>query len=295
MKYIDSFLNFLQYEKRFSLSTIRSYKTDIHQFSEFCHKHLDLTESDQVSYKNIRAWIVEMMESGISSRSVNRKISSLKSFFKFLLREDLLEKNPMDRVVAPKSSKSLPGFVDEEAMDVLLDKFDFGTDYTGVRNQMILEMLYLTGMRRAELVHLECNDVSTEELWIKVLGKRNKERIIPISMEFAGRIQQYLELRQETFPDIHEERFFLTSKSRAIYPELVYRIVRKYLRFVTTIEKKSPHILRHTFATHMLNSGADINAIKELLGHSNLSATQVYTHNTFEKLKKIYKQAHPRA
>lgn len=295
MKYIDSFLNYLQYEKRFPLSTIRSYKTDIHQFSDFCQNQLDLSEFDQVSYKNIRAWIVKLMESGISSRSVNRKISSLKSLYKFLLREGLLIKNPMDRVVAPKSKKSLPGFVEEEAMNILLDQFDFGSDYTGVRNQMILEMLYLTGMRRAELVNLECKDVSTSELWIKVLGKRNKERIIPISREFAGRIQQYLQLRQDTFAGTSEKNLFLTVKSKAIYPELVYRIVNKYLRLVTTIEKKSPHTLRHTFATHMLNSGADINAIKELLGHANLSATQVYTHNTFEKLKKIYKQAHPRA
>ncbi len=295
MKYIDSFLNYLQYEKRFPLSTIRSYKTDIHQFSEFCQNQLDLSEFDQVSYKNIRAWIVKLMESGISSRSVNRKISSLKSFYKFLLREGLLKKNPMDRVVAPKSKKSLPGFVEEEAMDILLDQFDFGSDYTGVRNQMILEMLYLTGMRRAELVHLECKDVSTSDMWIKVLGKRNKERIIPISRVFAGRIEQYLQLRHKTFPGTNEENLFLTIKSKAIYPELVYRIVHKYLRLVTTIEKKSPHTLRHTFATHMLNSGADINAIKELLGHASLSATQVYTHNTFEKLKKIYKQAHPRA
>ncbi len=295
MKYIDSFLNFLQYEKRFSLLTIRSYKTDIHQFSEYCKNQFDLTEFDQLSYKDIRAWVVELMESGISSRSVNRKISSLKSFSKYLLRERLLEKNPMDRVVAPKSSKSLPEFVEEDAMLVLLDQFDFGSDYAGVRNQMILEMLYLTGMRRAELVHLKIHDVSINELWIKVLGKRNKERIIPISREFASRIRQYIELREEAFPDKQEKNLFLTSKSRAIYPELVYRIVRKYLRLVTTIEKKSPHILRHTFATHMLNSGADINAIKELLGHASLSATQVYTHNTFEKLKKIYKQAHPRA
>lgn len=295
MKYIDTFLNFLQYEKRFPLSTIRSYKTDIHQFSEFCQNQLDLSEFDQVSHKNIRDWIVKLMESGISSRSVNRKISSLKSFYKFLLREGLLNKNPMDRVVAPKSKKSLPGFVEKEAMDILLDQFNFGSDYTGVRNQMILEMLYLTGMRRAELVNLECKDVSTSDMWIKVLGKRNKERIIPISRIFAGRIQQYLQLRQETFPGTSENNLFLTIKSKAIYPELVYRIVHKYLRLVTTIEKKSPHTLRHTFATHMLNSGADINAIKELLGHANLAATQVYTHNTFEKLKKIYKQAHPRA
>jgi integrase/recombinase XerC len=236
-----------------------------------------------------------MMGEEFSSRSVNRKISTLKSYFKFLLKEGVLVENPMDKVVSPKNKKVLPGFIEQESMDLLLDQFDFGDDYTGIRNRLIIEMFYVTGMRRAELVHLKLKDVEAENLWIKVIGKRNKERIIPVSREFGKTIKGYLEIRNKHFSDQGTESFFLTGKGNPVYPKLVYRVVSQHLRLVTTIEKKSPHILRHTFATHMLNRGADINAIKELLGHANLSATQIYTHNTFEKLKKIYKQAHPRA
>jgi len=295
MSYIESFFNYLEFEKRYSEHTVRSYKTDILQFSQYCLTEFKLTEPHKATFKNIRSWIAKMMGEEFSSRSVNRKISTLKSYFKFLLKEGVLVENPMNKVVSPKNKKILPGFVEQESMDLLLDQFDFGDEYTGIRNRLIIEMLYITGMRRAELVHLKLKDIEVENLWIKVLGKRNKERIIPVSREFGKTIKDYLEIRNRQFPDQDAESFFLTGKGNPVYPKLVYLVVSQYLGLVTTIEKKSPHILRHTFATHMLNKGADINAIKELLGHANLSATQIYTHNTFEKLKKIYKQAHPRA
>jgi integrase/recombinase XerC len=294
MKYIETFLNYLKFEKRYSDFTHRSYKTDLEQFAKFCEAH-KMPPLHQLTYKHVRSWVVMLMEAGHSARTVNRKISTLKSFYRYLIREGVIGKSPMDRVVAPRTKKALPGFVGEESMDVLLDEFDFGEDYEGWRNRLIIEMLYTTGMRRAELIRLKPADVRTDDLLIKVMGKRQKERLIPISQTFAKTIGHYTRIREAEFPDAESSEFFLTSRGRPVYPELVYRVVKKYLRLVTTIENKGPHTLRHTFATHMLNKGADINAIKELLGHANLSATQVYTHNTFEKLKKIYKQAHPRA
>ncbi len=293
MNNINNFLNFIEFEKRYSNHTYRSYRTDLLQFQRFCHSK-GLSGPEEASHKLIRTWVVMLMDEGRSAKTVNRKISSLKSFYKFLLREGTLSESPMDRVVSPKNEKNLPAFVGEASMDVLLDQCDFGSDYSGVRNKLIVEMLYVTGMRRAELIHLKVGDLYLEELRIKVLGKRNKERLIPVSKVFAETLAGYLDIRRKQFPDGHET-LFLTDKGSPVYPEMVYRVVRKYLQLVTTLESKSPHILRHSFATHMLNKGADINAIKELLGHANLSATQIYTHNTFEKLKKIYKQAHPRA
>ena len=294
MKYIEIFLNYVKFEKRYSKFTYRSYKTDLEQFAAFCEAH-NMPPLDQCTFKHVRSWVVMLMEEGQTARTVNRKISALKSFYKFLIREGVLEMSPMDRVIAPKTRKVLPGFVAEDSMDMLLDEHDFGDDFEGLRNRLIIEMLYVTGMRRSELIQLKSTNVRTDDLIIKVLGKRSKERLIPISKAFAHTIVQYSEARQTAFPDDDTPEFFLTSRGRSLYPELVYRVVKKYLQLVTTVEKKGPHALRHTFATHMLNKGADINAIKELLGHANLSATQVYTHNTFEKLKKIYKQAHPRA
>ena len=231
----------------------------------------------------------------MSSNTVKRKISSLKSYFKFLMKQGALEQNPMTRVISPRSKKVLPGFIEQEPMNLLLDQFDFGEGYIAARDKLIIELFYVTGIRRAELVSLKPGDVQVDKLIIKVTGKRNKERIIPVSKEFAQTLADYIDLRNKNFPEMSESSFFLTAKGGSVYPEMVYRLVRKYLRFVTTFEKKSPHTLRHTFATHMLNNGADINAIKELLGHASLSATQIYTHNSFEKLKEIYKQAHPRA
>ena len=295
MNNIEIFLDFLKFEKRYSELTVRSYSNDLSQFSAFCMEELRLNDTSLANYNHIRSWIISLLEHGMSPITVRRKISSLRSYFRFLLKQGSVEVNPMTKVISPKSKKVLPGFIEQEPMNILLDQFDFGDGFIGARDKLIIELLYVTGIRRAELVSLKLNDVQLSNLVVKVIGKRNKERVVPISKEFAHTLKAYIALRAESFPEIQYESFFLTSKGAPIYPEMVYRLVSKYLRFVTTFEKKGPHTLRHTFATHMLNNGADINAIKELLGHANLSATQIYTHNTFEKLKQIYKQAHPRA
>lgn len=293
--YKNLFLKYLQFEKRFSENTIRSYQNDLSQFEEFVNENYNVIELHRVDEKIIRAWVVNLMEKDFSSLSVNRKISTLKTFFKFLLRENAIGSNPMDKVISPKSSKKLPSFVEEIQINKLLDEHSFGDDFSGVRNKLIIEMFYNTGMRLSELIGLTNESINFEAGTVKVLGKRNKERILPLQNSFIESLKRYNTLKNIEFQKVENNYFFVTDKGNKLYEKLVYRIVNKYLNLVTTIEKKSPHILRHTFATHMLNNGADLNSIKELLGHANLAATQVYTHNTFEKLKTIYKQAHPRA
>lgn len=291
--YIEDFIKYLRYEKRFSEHTILAYSNDLRQYSEFCAGENILAERN-TDHRIIRQWIVNLMENQISPRSVNRKITTLKSYYKFLLRESILLKNPMDKILSPKTKKTLPFFVEKKQINELLDQEDiFGHDFEGTRNRLIIEMFYFTGMRLSELTKLKLKDIDLPSLSLKVLGKRNKERIIPFHLSLKKSIEEYLTKRVES--GAVNEFVFSTAKGAKIYEKLVYRIVTKYLELVTTIDKKSPHVLRHTFATHMLNNGADLNAIKELLGHANLSATQIYTHNTFEKLKTIYKQAHPRA
>ena len=247
----------------------------------------------EVSHGMIRSWIVSLMDQGISSRTVNRKITSLKSFFRFLLRKNEISLNPMLKVQSPKTSKRLPVFVDQDKMELLFEKVDFGEGFEAQRDHLLLEFLYATGMRLSELIGLKESSIDQYQSQIKVLGKRNKERIIPFTKKLQSSIREYLQEKKKMFPG--EDSFFVTDNGKPLYPKLVYRIVTKRLSAVTTLDKKSPHVLRHTFATHMLNNGADINSVKELLGHANLSATQVYTHNTIEKLKQVYKQAHPRA
>ena len=293
MMYKDEFLSYLRFEKRYSANSIESYTSDLTQYSTFC---IDSGTSDlDLDHKLIRMWIVSLLEKGISTRSVNRKLSTLKIFSKFLIREGILKSNPLDKVLKPKMNKRIPSFVDEIRLNDILDTFEFGNDYSGIRNQIIIEILYQTGIRRSELIGLKTSSVDVDENNLKVKGKRNKERIIPINHQLTKRIKDYLELKEKTFPVSNSESLLLTANGLPLYPKLVYRLVNGFLKMVTTLEKKSPHLLRHTFATHLLNKGADINAIKELLGHANLSATQIYTHNKFEKLKDIYQQAHPRA
>jgi integrase/recombinase XerC len=235
------------------------------------------------------------MEHDISARTVNRKITTLKSFFKYLIRESIITDNPMIKIISPRISKRIPAFVEKDKMDILFDKIDFGEDFEGVRDKLIVGIFYMTGMRLSELVNLTLFDVDLQKRLIKVLGKRNKERLIPFTVSMEKPIIDYLKLRSEVISDSENKFFFLTKKGEKIYQKLVYRIINHYLGIVTTLDKKSPHVLRHTFATHMLNNGADLNAIKELLGHSNLAATQIYTHNTIEKLKNVYKLSHPKA
>jgi integrase/recombinase XerC len=296
MNYRALFLNYLRFEKRYSQHTIRAYQADLDQFERYAARQLeDEAALAGADIRVIRSWIAHMMESGISPRTVNRKITALKTFYKFMIREQYLKVNPMDKVISPKIKKSLPAFVEEEKMDELLDAHHFGTDLRGTRNKLIIELLYLTGMRSSELIRLEDGHLDLYEHTLRVTGKREKERIIPFEPAAIDIIRHYLSLRKEAFPEPATTRFFVTDKGQPLYPKFVYRVVKDYLRLVTTMHKRSPHVLRHSFATHMLNRGADLNAIKEILGHANLSATQVYTHNTFEKLITIYKQAHPRA
>ena len=293
MTRINDFLRYLQAEKRYASHTIKAYKNDLNQFHAFCQSNDK--EGMDLYYKTIRSWVVFLMDSGYSPRSVHRKLTSLRTYCKYLISLGELDANPLDRVLKPKLNKRVPAFVEEAKMNQLLDDYDFGDDFEGIRNRLILDLLYQTGMRRSELLGLTTRSVNLSGKSIKVKGKREKERIIPISDGMINSIEQYLLVREPLVKDPDIEAMFVTAKGYPVYDKLVYRIVNSYLSLVTTLDKKSPHVLRHTFATHMLNSGADLNAIKELLGHANLSATQVYTHNTFKKLKSIYNQAHPRA
>lgn len=294
MMNLEIFLNFLKYEKRYSAHTITAYENDLHQFILFGTNLVGDFSLEQVDYHLIRQWIISLMNEGSVSRTVNRKISTLKSFYRFLHREGLIATNPTDHVIMPKMAKKLPEFVQEKEINFLLDGQFFGTDFEGVRDRAILTFFYSSGIRLSELVNLRFADLNLDTQVVKVTGKRNKDRLIPFPVEMSQVLKVYIQMRNALFPDAGNI-LFLTSKGDPVYSKLIYRVVNKHLSLVTTIDKKSPHILRHSYATHLLNRGADLNAIKELLGHANLAATQVYTHTSFEQLKKVYKQAHPRA
>lgn len=290
------FILYIRFEKRYSDNTILAYRNDLDQFYNFIKDRYNIINIKDVDYSIIRSWLVFLMENSISARSINRKLTSLKSFYKFLVKEGEVEINPMNKVISPKTPKKIPQFVEKEKMDMLFKSIDFGEGFSAIRDRFILELFYATGMRLSELVNLKVSDIDFSNSTIKVLGKRNKERLIPYNVVIKSLIQEYLAEKSRIFNKPEEEEYlFVTDKGDQIYHKLVYRIVSYYLGLVTSLNKKSPHILRHTFATHMLNNGADLNAIKELLGHANLSATQVYTHNSIDKLKSIYKQAHPKA
>lgn len=294
MQYISSFYKYLEYEKRYSQHTLVTYECDLRQFCEFLESE-DIDCWDKVSAKTIRKWMVQLLNDGKTPVTIHKKISALKSFFRFLMREQILDSNPAAGVVIPKKNKRLPVFVKEKEMDELLDTVPFNDDFEGIRDKFIISLLYATGMRLSEMVNLRLDSIDMGQKVIKVLGKRNKERIIPYFSELEKDIRGYLSARSEYFPNAGTKILILTSKGKPVYPKLIYRVVNRYLALVSTINKKSPHVIRHTFATTLLNHGADLNAIKELLGHANLSATEIYTHNSFEKLNSIYKQAHPRA
>ncbi|HRS53704.1 MAG TPA: tyrosine-type recombinase/integrase [Bacteroidales bacterium] len=292
---IDNFITYIKSEKRLSIHTVKAYHTDLLLFSNFLLKEYGFAEPELANFYQIRQWIVYLIENKISPRSVNRKISTLKAYFRFLLKEKLINENPLSKLITPKTYKKLPVFVDNDSINSLLDNDNlFSADFKGVRDRIVIEILYNTGIRLSELINLKNEDIDLEECTIKVLGKRNKERIIPFSKKLLEIIKLYIHKRKE-INIIDHTYFLLTNKGEKLYPKFVYRIVNKYLSIITKLDKKSPHVLRHTFATHMLNNGANLDAIKELLGHANLSATQIYTHITIEKLKNVYKQAHPRA
>ena len=287
--YLEDFINYIKSEKRFSNHTITSYETDLNQFFNYIEAESQITNPKDVSFKLIRNWISSLLENNLKSTSVNRKISSLKSYYKFLLVSNYVDTNPTLKLISPKSSKRLPVFVEKDNMDSLFDKDFFEDSYEGKRDKLIIELFYFTGMRLSELINIKTSDIDKVNSQIKVIGKRNKERLIPITFNTLKDLNEFI-----NFYEI-ENFLFAEGNGKKLYSKKVYRIVNKYLAKISSIKKKSPHVLRHSFATHMLNNGADINAIKEILGHANLSATQIYTHNSIKKLKNVHKQAHPKA
>ncbi|MDA3881586.1 MAG: tyrosine recombinase XerC [Prolixibacteraceae bacterium] len=293
MLLLDDYIKYLQYEKRCSKHTYVAYRNDLDQFVQFMNDSVGDFDIKNVSSKDIRRWVMSMMDHGISARSVGRKISTLKSFYKYLMREDVIDHNPAQLVNSPKVAKKLPTYVREENLNQLLDLGLFPSDFTGSRDKLMISLLYGAGVRLAELKNLTMLSVDINNFTVRVMGKRQKERIVPFPKEVKVFFNDYLEKRVEI--DGNSNYLFLTSKGEQVYDKLIYRVVKMHLSMVTTVRKKSPHVLRHSFATHLLNNGADLNAVKELLGHANLSATQIYTHTTFEQLKKVYNQAHPRS
>lgn len=292
--FLERFTRYLQFEKRFSPHTLTAYRKDIEQFEAFLTANE--LEYATAKHQHIRSWMVELIDSQTGAKTINRKISALRSFYKFLIREGLLEHNPMLQVKAPKIPPRLPVVVEESKLVALLDNPEvFEEGFCGLRDKLIIELLFGTGMRLAELTALSETDINFYEKSIKVLGKRNKERIIPVNSSLLNLIKLYISEKEKRCFDNNSLTLLVKDDGGNVYPKLIYRVVKKYLTYISARQKKSPHILRHTFATSLLNRGADMNAIKELLGHASLAATQVYTHNSVERLKEIYKQAHPKA
>ncbi|MEO7991132.1 MAG: tyrosine-type recombinase/integrase [Chryseolinea sp.] len=292
---IKSFLNYLQFEKRVSPNTIAAYQNDLLQFSDFLEKTYPDELIENAPYSIIRSWIIDLVEHDIDPRSVNRKMACLRSFYKFLMKKEVISVDPMLKISALKTKKKLPAFVKEGDMVNMLDKVVFNNTLEGWRDKLILELFYATGIRLSELIHLKENQIDLRNRTIKVLGKRNKERVIPFASSIVPIMESYRETRNKEVVKLNHGFLFVANNGKPCYPMMVYRIVKKYLSENTTSERKSPHVLRHTYATHLLNKGVEINAVKDLLGHSSLAATQVYTHNSMEKLKKVFDQAHPKA
>ncbi len=291
----ETFLNYLKYEKRASEHTLKAYTSDLAQVASFLDSTFDIKAIQEAGHAQLRSWMVFLLQQGQEPRSINRKISTLKAYFKYLRRLGMVDQDPTQRLIRPKVAKRLPMVVEHKQMEQLLDDQVFAANYEGVRDKTMLEVFYGCGIRLAELIGLKVMDVDLRGGTIRVLGKRNKERIIPMSASLIEQIDVYLLQRNTTFGSTENKSLFLTSKGQAMYPRLVYDIVKRNLSLVTTIAQRSPHVLRHTYATHLLDNGADLNAVKELLGHSSLAATQVYTHNSIEKLKEVYRKTHPKA
>ena len=292
---IDAFLKYLRFERNYSEKTIVSYGIDLKEFGDFLREK-DLGEDlTKVDAGDVRSWMVDLMGKGRAATSVNRKLSSLRSFYRFLLKKKEIEVNPMLKVVGPKKKKTLPSFLREQEMDRLLDEISFEENFEGCRDRLILEMFYATGMRLSELIGLNDADIDFSARLLKVTGKRDKQRLIPFGDELELDLLKYIKVRNETFPEREIESLFVYEDGKRMYPNQVYRIVKRNLSKVVTLKKRSPHVLRHTFATAMLNDNAELRAVKELLGHKSLATTEIYTHTTFEELKKVYEQAHPRA
>ena len=290
----ESFYGYLSLERRFSPHTLTAYRSDLQYFIAHCTEQQCLTSVAEVRHSHVRTWVVAQMQGGQSARSINRRLSCLKTYFRFLKKRRLIEKDPMQKVVAPKTGKRLPVFIQENQMAALFSHVAFGDDYTGQLHRLLLEILYATGIRRSEASNLKISDLDIQRSVLRISGKGNKERLVPFARYLGALLEAFLPARGEAFPGNRQPWLFLNKKGERISPENIYYIVRKYLSSVTTAEQRSPHVLRHSFATHLSNHGADLNAIKELLGHASLAATQVYMHNSIERLIRVYEQAHPK-
>ena len=292
---IAAFLDYLTFQKRYSPHTILSYQNDLISFFEFVEKNYGPILIKEISTSFVRSWLASLKEAKVESRSINRKISSLRSFFKYHLKIGEVIVNPLATIAATKIKKRLPQFVSEKDIKLLFDHVEFAADWNGNTDRLLCALLYNTGIRKAELINLKESHIDIGNSVIKVIGKGSKERLVPISNEMSRMLLKYMSDKLDGCEGPDKDYLFVNSKGKQLYPKYIYNVVHKYLNVVTTIDKKSPHIFRHSFATHLMNGGADINAVKELLGHSSLAATQVYTHNTIEKLKDVYKKAHPKA
>lgn len=290
--FISDFLSYLEHNKKYSKHTVLAYGKDIAQCQYYLFE-MGVEDMMQATHLHLRSWVVDLLEGGVSAKSINRKISSLNSFYKYLKRVEKVDHNPMRKVTAPKIPKRLPTYVDEVKMGDILDKNRKG-DFSGFRDYIVISLLYHTGMRRAELLGIQLSDVDLVQKSIKVLGKGNKERIIPLNEAIATDLGEYIRLKNETFGQFTGQ-LIVTNKGKPAYPKLIYTIVHNVLKKYNASEKASPHILRHTFATHLTANGAELNAVKDLLGHANLSATQIYTHNSIERLKEVYDKSHPKS
>ncbi|HJD95923.1 MAG TPA: tyrosine recombinase XerC [Bacteroides togonis] len=290
----DSFLDYLRYERNYSDDTVKAYGEDIRQFQEFGGEDVGLQSPSEVVVDVVREWMIHLMNLGYATTSVNRKLSSLRSYYKYLLRKGEVKVDPLRKITGPKNKKNLPVFVKESEMNRLLDDEDFGEGFEGCRDHLVIAMFYATGMRLSELIGLDDGDVDFAASVIKVTGKRNKQRLIPFGEELRAEMEAYVKQRDESVP-VRSGAFFVRKTGERLYPNIVRKIVTRNLSKVVTVKKRSPHVLRHTFATSMLNHDAELGAIKELLGHESLATTEIYTHTTFEELKKVYNQAHPRA
>ena len=289
---VSQFIQYLSSEKRLSPHTTRAYTIDLQQFNDFLLNEFEINQLEKASFNEIRGWIVKLSEEKLESKTINRKIATLKSFFHFLLKRKMIEFDPTVNLKSLKTKRPLPSFVKQSEMDVLLNTTGFGTDFKGLRDQLIIELLYGTGIRLSELISLTEQDIDLYASQIKVTGKRNKQRIVPLNKVLCLILENYIKIKEEKYGP---GDLILSDSGKKAYPMFIQRITEKYLSQSTNLKKRSPHVLRHTFATHLLNEGADLNAIKDLLGHSSLAATQVYTHNSIKKLKDIHKQAHPKA
>jgi integrase/recombinase XerC len=292
---IQPFLDFLKFEKRYSQHTIISYQNDLTGFFDFLIIQFGEMPLGQITHTFVRSWLASIKDEGLSAKSINRKISTLKSFFKYQVKVGTLRQTPMLKVIAPKIEKRLPNFVADKDIQTLFEHVEFPDTWKGRTERLLLLLFYQTGMRLSEAIQLKEGSVSFSNRTLKVLGKGNKERIIPIRAELQQALQSYVEAKKTQVEPVLSQNLFVTDKGKPLAPRSVYSSVNGYLNLVTTIQKRSPHVLRHTFATHLMNNGADLNAVKELMGHSSLAATQVYTHNTIEKLKNVHKRAHPKA